>query len=128
MKLFIPRLLMCLIACAIVYNAPINLSKVAGSFPSDTFPYLYYFIIIFTSLIGCVISTAFFTSTMGMFARVSPKDIGGTYLTMLNMTSNLGSMWISPLMFKLVDVFTVKESIKNIKFNPKDKNLNDGTQ
>ncbi len=51
---------------------------------------------------------------------MAPKDIAGTYLTMLNTFSNLGAMWVSPFAFYMVDKLTLKERVVNPKYGGKD--------
>ena len=53
-----------------------------------------------------VVQTAMFMGQMAFFNQVSRGSarLGGTYMTLLNTASNLGSMWCGPLALKLVDV------------------------
>ncbi|KAJ7450051.1 acetyl-coenzyme A transporter 1-domain-containing protein [Mycena galericulata] len=54
----------------------------------------------FTSTIQFVGSSAFFT-------RISDPVIGGTYMTLLNTFSNIGTMWPKWFVLKSVDMFTI---------------------
>ncbi|KAJ7722661.1 acetyl-coenzyme A transporter 1-domain-containing protein [Mycena maculata] len=54
----------------------------------------------FTSTIQFVGSSAFFT-------RISDPVIGGTYMTLLNTFSNVGTMWPKWFVLKSVDLFTI---------------------
>ncbi|KAF7290796.1 hypothetical protein MIND_01320600 [Mycena indigotica] len=54
----------------------------------------------FTSTIQFVGSSAFFT-------RISDPVIGGTYMTLLNTFSNVGTMWPKWFVLKSIDLFTV---------------------
>ena len=50
-----------------------------------------------------------FVSIMAFFAKISDPTIGGTFMTLLNTISNLGSNWPSTLMLWLVDPLTQKQ-------------------
>ena len=78
MKLYVPRLLIGVAAWMTVMftTLPVTLFGYAGIFA--------------TVLIRSCSSTAMFVSMMTMFARVSDKRIGGTYMTLLNTIANLG--------------------------------------
>ena len=78
------------------------------------FPFLgFYFFAILTWIVSTIIGTGFFVAQMAFFAKVSPKDIGGTYMTLLNTFANLGSMWVTPFAFQSVDFLTVKEKVES---------------
>jgi MFS transporter, PAT family, solute carrier family 33 (acetyl-CoA transportor), member 1 len=49
-----------------------------------------------------------FVSAGALFLSISEKDIGGSYLTMLNTTSNLGGMWHKSITLFLVDRLTLR--------------------
>ena len=49
-----------------------------------------------------------FVSIMAFFARVSDPAVGGTYMTLLNTFSNLGSMWSKSFSLWFVDQITFK--------------------
>jgi PAT family acetyl-CoA transporter-like MFS transporter 1 len=49
---------------------------------------------------------------VAFFTRISDKSIGGTYMTLLNTISNLGSHWPATLALFLVDYISVKQCIK----------------
>ncbi len=55
--------------------------------------------------VGTLGSTLVFVSICAFFNEISPKSIGGTYLTMLNTVSNLGKAWAGPPVLSLIDVF-----------------------
>lgn len=117
---FFPRMLLGLIGCFLVYyrpTLPTNTSNTASLDSSsilDQVPLLFYSALMISSLILGFLSTAMFCGTMGFFARVAPKDIGGTYLTALNMSANLGGMWPAPLVYWLVDeISTAPDPVNN---------------
>lgn len=49
-----------------------------------------------------------FVSVMAFFARVSDPLVGGTYMTLLNTLSNLGSNWPNTLALWAVDPLTYR--------------------
>ncbi|CAD7938275.1 unnamed protein product [Amoebophrya sp. A25] len=105
MGLYLPRIWMCFVSMAMVYFCPSLVGKTM-----EDFPYGYYAALVATSIIGVYISTASFVAQMSYFAQVSPKDIGGTYMTLLNTFANMGGMWVTPVAFQLVDALTIKTS------------------
>ena len=57
-------------------------------------------------------------SQMAFNARISDPVIGGTYMTMLNAISNLGTRWPKTLMLGAVENLTWKRcrfNLKNVK-------------
>lgn len=73
--------------------------------------YLLYAALLLFSAAGTVISTIMFVSQMSMFARIADPAIGGTYMTLLNTISNLGSKWPATLALVLVDPLTVRSCL-----------------
>jgi PAT family acetyl-CoA transporter-like MFS transporter 1 len=53
--------------------------------------------------LGTLSSSLQFVSLCAFFNEISPKSIGGTYLTMLNTVSNLGKAWAGPLVLAAID-------------------------
>lgn len=49
-----------------------------------------------------------FVAVMAFFARVSDPLVGGTYMTLLNTLSNLGSNWPNTLALWAVDPLSVR--------------------
>eukprot|EP00392_Amoebophrya_sp_AT5.2_P013455 g13578.t1 len=104
-SLYLPRLLMCAVSVAMVHFCP-NVTALAQQ--NADFPVGFYALIIVTAVIGVFISTTMFVAQMSYYAKVSPKDIGGTYMTLLNTFGNMGGMWVTPLAFNLVDVLNIQ--------------------
>ncbi|KAJ7033133.1 acetyl-coenzyme A transporter 1-domain-containing protein [Mycena alexandri] len=92
---FWPRIGFAFTAMLIVYWFPTPVS--AGFF---VFLVVHTVLTSFTSTIQFVGSSAFFT-------RISDPLIGGTYMTLLNTFSNIGTMWPKWFVLKSVDMFTV---------------------
>ncbi|KAJ7054940.1 acetyl-coenzyme A transporter 1-domain-containing protein [Mycena amicta] len=93
---FWPRIGFAFTAMLIVYWFPTP--PVTGGF--FVFLVVHTVLTSFTSTIQFVGSSAFFT-------RVSDPVIGGTYMTLLNTFSNVGTMWPKWFVLKSVDLFTV---------------------
>ncbi|CAF1332780.1 unnamed protein product [Adineta steineri] len=96
------RLLIGLVMAFYVYMTP--------SFQNydKTFPWYYYFIAVIIYGIHQVFIYNMFVSQMAFFAHVSDPKIGGTYMTLLNTLSNLGSSWASTGVLYLADFLTWK--------------------
>ncbi|KAK7039310.1 acetyl-coenzyme A transporter 1-domain-containing protein [Favolaschia claudopus] len=93
---FWPRIGFALTAMLIVYwfpSPPVS----AGFF---VFLVIHTILTSFTSTIQFVGSSAFFT-------RISDPVIGGTYMTLLNTFSNIGTMWPKWFVLKSIDKFTI---------------------
>jgi PAT family acetyl-CoA transporter-like MFS transporter 1 len=69
------------------------------------------FRLVFLTTVGLreVAANAMFVAQMAFFARVSDPSIGGTYMTLLNTVSNLGSSWVRTVSLVLLDMLTVRE-------------------
>ncbi len=77
-NLYVPRIVLGVAAWFLVINI---------SMPVDWYEYGAIFLL---ALVRSVCSGAMFVSMMTLFARVSDKRIGGTYMTLLNTIANLG--------------------------------------
>eukprot|EP00457_Paulinella_chromatophora_P003459 gb/GEZN01003467.1/.p1 GENE.gb/GEZN01003467.1/~~gb/GEZN01003467.1/.p1 ORF type:complete len:541 (+),score=72.38 gb/GEZN01003467.1/:227-1849(+) len=62
-------------------------------------------------ILGSLPSTTMFITKMAFFNRVADDRIGGTYMTLLNTISNLGSMWPTTLALAAVDTMTLKQCV-----------------
>jgi len=96
------RLLLGVIMALFVYFTPSfqNYNK--------TFPWYYYALAILIFGIQQVFVYNMFVSQMAFFAQVSDPKIGGTYMTLLNTLTNLGSNWISTAVLYSADHITWK--------------------
>ncbi|XP_077298027.1 acetyl-coenzyme A transporter 1 isoform X2 [Arctopsyche grandis] len=56
-----------------------------------------------------------FVSVMAFFARVSDPIVGGTYMTLLNTLSNLGSNWPNTLALWAVDPLTYRNCVNSFE-------------
>lgn len=52
-----------------------------------------------------------FVPVMAFFAQISDPIVGGTYMTLLNTVTNLGSNWPGTLALWMVDPLTWKQCI-----------------
>lgn len=50
-----------------------------------------------------------FVAVMAFFAKVSDPTVGGTYMTLLNTVSNLGTNWPNTLALWAIDHLTYKD-------------------
>jgi len=102
-KAYLPRVFLGLLSLALVVFAP-NFEETPDHIPQD-------FLLGLVIVVVChsVLSTAMFVAMMGFFAQVSDPAIGGTYMTLLNTISNLGSKWPNQLVLFLVEKLTFKE-------------------
>ncbi|CAF1378873.1 unnamed protein product [Adineta ricciae] len=73
-----------------------------------SFPWYYYALGVFIYGIQQVFMYNMFVSQMAFFAKVSDPKIGGTYMTLLNTLSNLGSSWVSTGVLYSADFLTWK--------------------
>ncbi|VBB33642.1 unnamed protein product [Acanthocheilonema viteae] len=91
------------IFAAIIWCTPSSSSK--------DFPTFLYAIWIIAYCFHQVASYSMFVSLMAFFAQVSDPAIGGTYMTLLNTLTNLGSNWPVTLILSLTDHFTFKNCV-----------------
>ncbi|CAF2526520.1 unnamed protein product [Rotaria sp. Silwood2] len=75
---------------------------------NKTFPWYYYTLAIIIYGIHQIFVYNMFVSQMAFFAQVSDPKIGGTYMTLLNTLSNLGTNWISTTALYAADYLTWK--------------------
>ena len=78
----------------------------------NTFPIYFYALCLLLNCISSTVSTTMTVTQVAFFTRISDKSIGGTYMTLLNTISNLGSHWPATLALYLVDYFSVKQCSK----------------
>lgn len=70
-----------------------------------------YFLVLVTGIAYSMGSECLmFVSQGTLFLSISERDIGGSYLTMLNTSSNMGGMWHKSIVLYLVDLLTLRES------------------
>lgn len=62
-------------------------------------------------------------ATLAFFSRISDSRFGGTYMTLLNTLSNLGSAWSSSVAIGMIDFLTFKECSLDHKNNCSTPNL-----
>lgn len=73
------------------------------------FPVYYYAIVLLSYALHQVSLYSMYVALMAFHAKVSDPLIGGTYMTLLNTLTNLGSNWPSTLALWMVDPLTSKE-------------------
>jgi len=93
---FWPRFVFAFLAAVILWN-----------FPSPPITMGFFtFLVLFRSL-GETASTTQFVCIGAFHARVSDPGIGGTYITLLNTVSNLGSTWPTFIVLRAIDYFSI---------------------
>jgi PAT family acetyl-CoA transporter-like MFS transporter 1 len=97
------RLFATLLGLALVYTCP------AAGVDGEGFTWWFYVRVLVVQLIYSLASNVLFVSQCSFFAQVCDSSIGGSYMTLLNTISNLGSSWPKFLIFAAVDHFTCKE-------------------
>lgn len=98
-KAYLPRVLIGIYSLFVVLFAP-DFSE------SEQVPWSFYLALALGVLAQSVLSTAMFVAIMAFFAQIADPSIGGTYMTMLNTISNLGSKWPNQLVLFLVGKLT----------------------
>ncbi|KAJ7664334.1 acetyl-coenzyme A transporter 1-domain-containing protein [Mycena polygramma] len=93
---FWPRIGFAFTAMLIVYYFP----------GAPVSPGFFVFLVIHTVLTSFT-STIQFVGSSAFFTRISDPLIGGTYMTLLNTFSNIGTMWPKWFVLKSVDMFTI---------------------
>ncbi|XP_063297091.1 acetyl-coenzyme A transporter 1 [Pelobates fuscus] len=77
----------------------------------DGFPLYYYFALLVSYALHQITLYSMFVAIMAFNAKVSDPLIGGTYMTLLNTVSNLGSNWPATVALWCVDHLTSKACI-----------------
>ncbi|XP_076180592.1 acetyl-coenzyme A transporter 1 isoform X2 [Ptiloglossa arizonensis] len=72
-------------------------------------PAYYFVILIALYLIHQVFTSCMFVASMAFFAKISDPAVGGTYMTLLNTLSNLGSNWPATAALWFVDSLTFRQ-------------------
>eukprot|EP00415_Alexandrium_ostenfeldii_P004749 UN4749 len=106
LKVYPFRVLLIPLMVALAYFTPSSMTPI---------PWGFYTLVLLVSLMAAVISQCMFVSQMAFFARVSDPAMGGTYMTLLNTLSNLGSMWPSTVSMKLIDLMSCRTESCSIK-------------
>ena len=96
---YVPRMMLGAASALLVYNAP--------SFEGGYMPLWFWSCVLTLSLVASVLQTIQFVSLMAFFAKVSDPSVGGSYMTLLNTATNMGSKWPSTLSLLLVSPLTV---------------------
>ncbi|CAM9721829.1 unnamed protein product, partial [Chrysoparadoxa australica] len=80
------------ICVTLLYAAVLPLTSGAYADP-DNVPKYFYAALLIASMLHEIASNFMYVSSMAFFAKISDPVIGGTYMTLLNTVSNLGSKW-----------------------------------
>ncbi|OAF65253.1 Acetyl-CoA transporter 1, partial [Intoshia linei] len=80
--------------------------------PSQSIPNLIYFYIFILSIVITILSKITNLSHMSFHAQISDPLIGGSFMTLLNVATNFGSMWVVTVSLWVNDWLTVTECTK----------------
>lgn len=105
LRCYLPRLFLGLVSLGLVVTIPMYKGAPGG------LPTWLYATMLSAAMVATFMSSTMFVAQMAFYNRVSDPAIGGTYMTMLNTISNLGSAWTTPLAFLLVDRTTTKRCV-----------------
>ena len=98
------RLVTGLVSCVLVH-------LVTATDTEGGVPYWLYAVVAAASFCFVAVQESAFVSLMAFFNRVSDPAIGGTYMTMLNTISNLGSAWPATFALYLVGQTTITRCV-----------------
>ncbi|KAG6443728.1 acetyl-coenzyme A transporter 1 isoform X2 [Manduca sexta] len=101
LRAFPLRLLVGPLAAALVALTPTLLGNAGPS-------YFYLFILLALYVFHQTCLYCMFVAVMAFFAKVSDPTVGGTYMTLLNTVSNLGTNWPNTLALWAIDHLTYK--------------------
>ncbi|RZF36257.1 hypothetical protein LSTR_LSTR014274 [Laodelphax striatellus] len=100
LKAYPYRLLMNIVVGTFVWYTPVLIKWI---------PVHYYLLLVLMYSLHQIASNAMYVAGMAFFASVSDPLFGGTYMTLLNTLSNLGSSWPSTVALLAVDWLTSKQ-------------------
>jgi len=97
-----------LLGVLLVYSIPLSTSGAAV-----TFTWWFYLRVFILQVIYSFASNLMFVSQCGFFAEICDLEFGGSYMTLLNTVSNLGSAWPKPIVLTLTDLLTCTTTTTN---------------
>lgn len=98
------RLFATLLGVTLVYTFPV----LSGAAAADSLSLWFYLRVLAVQLVYSLASNVLFVSQCSFFAQVCDSSIGGSYMTLLNTISNLGSSWPKFFVFAAVDRLSCK--------------------
>lgn len=101
------RIFACLLGVLLVYTCPVVSGTADGAAALSLW---FYARVLAVQVLYSLASNILFVSQCSFFAQVCDSSIGGSYMTLLNTISNLGSSWPKFFVFAAVDQFTCKEA------------------
>ena len=84
---------------------------------------LFYCAFTFYSIMYTLIRTTMFLSVVSFYAKIADRKIGGTYMTLLNTITNLGTIYPSTFGMYLINLFNVKKCINVNQFDNNSSNF-----
>ncbi|RNA05481.1 acetyl-coenzyme A transporter 1 [Brachionus plicatilis] len=114
LKIYPIRIVFTLLLAIWVYITPQFRSVNDGGY---TFQYFFLYMILNT--VYCLIFSSMALFKTAFFTEISDKNIGGTYMTLLNTIANIGLQWPTTLALYLVDALSIKACVFEKKPNLK---------
>lgn len=74
----------------------------------NNYPLYYFFIYIIINSVYSLIFSSMALFKTAFFTNISDKNIGGTYMTLLNTIANIGLNWPTTLALYLIEAFSTK--------------------
>ncbi|CAF1057748.1 unnamed protein product [Brachionus calyciflorus] len=78
---------------------------------NNEYPYYYFLLYIALNSLYFLIFSAMALFKTAFFTHISDKNIGGTYMTLLNTIANIGVHWPTTLSLYLIDVLSIKHCV-----------------
>lgn len=75
---------------------------------NNEYPYYYILLYMVINSVYCLVFSAMALFKTAFFTHISDKNIGGTYMTLLNTIANIGLHWPTTLALYLIDVLSEK--------------------
>ncbi|XP_060851373.1 acetyl-coenzyme A transporter 1-like [Rhopalosiphum padi] len=92
-------------------------TKFLTTYENIGFPIYYYAVLAILFIINNILSMTMIVSKLALFNRISDPRFGGTYMTLLNTFSNLGTSSSTSLAISMIDFLTFKECPLNYNNN-----------
>ncbi|XP_050522836.1 acetyl-coenzyme A transporter 1-like isoform X2 [Daktulosphaira vitifoliae] len=108
------RLSCSLLSAILVYLTPKFIMTDNGT---KTTPLIYYVFLGITMFVKEILIYCIFVAFMAFFSKISDPRFGGTYMTLLNTVTNLGSSWTTTASLSMVDWLTFKNCSNDLKNN-----------
>lgn len=78
---------------------------------NNGYAFQYFVLYLILNSIYCLIFSSMALFKTAFFTDISDKNIGGTYMTLLNTVANIGMQWPTTLALYLVEAFSIKACV-----------------